>query len=66
MSLMAKIKCDEGLVKFDDIEKELIMLKDKRIDANSKLKTRGTSSEHKKDLNEEKVTLLQLIDEKEG
>ena len=64
MSLVAEIKHDEGLVKHDDVDKELIVLRDKRIDINSKLKLRGASPEHEKSLREEKVVLLKLMDEK--
>ena len=58
-SLIAEIKHDESLVKFVDVKKELIVLKNKRIDINRKLKTRKESSECKKALNEEKVLSLQ-------
>ena len=47
MSLISEIKHDEVLENFDDIEKELLVLRDERIDINNKLKLRGTSEEYK-------------------
>ena len=55
ISLIAEIKYNNGFVKYKDTDKELIVLREKRININSKLKIRGVLLEYKASLCKEKV-----------
>ena len=50
MSLISEIKYNKELVYFDNIKKELLVLRDERIDINNKLKIRDISAEYEKSL----------------
>ena len=50
MSLISEIKYNKELVYFDNIKKELLVLRDERIDINNNLTIRDISAEYEKSL----------------
>ena len=58
MKFLAKINYDKGLVNYDDLKKEVVVLTTKRIEINAKLKEKVRTKEWKKNIEEEKEMFM--------
>lgn len=61
MTFLTEIGCDEALIAWDDLKKEVQGLVQERIEVSSKLKQRGTARECKQNLRNEKEEILAKI-----